>query len=107
MLLRTTKSSTSSGCWRDGARQAQPFVQPRHMPRGHIANTVRKSIDHIRDSRRSCGVRLVCGGSAPPRARSELTAAQAYSRANPVAPLCASLAVDSVAFEGGLGKSVS
>jgi hypothetical protein len=52
------------------------------------------SIDHdiaalICDSRRSCGARLVCGGSAPPRARSELTAAQTYSRANPVAPPCA------------------
>ena len=67
------------------------------------------SIDHdiaavICDSRRSCGARLVCGGSAPPRARSELTAAQTYnSRANPVAPpvrfACRSLSVafDSVA----------
>ena len=88
MLLRTTKSSTSSGCWRDGARQAQPFVQPRHMPRGHIANTVRKSIDHIRDSRRSCVVSGVWRLGSAPRARFELTACTAVQT---VAP--ASLAV--------------
>ena len=98
MLSRTTKSSTSSGCWRDGARQAQPFVQPHGKCHGLIDTLLTHcvmSIDHdiaavICDSRRSCRARLVCGGSAPPRARSEaLIAAQTYSRANPVAPPCA------------------